>query len=156
MTEKSLFDQTISLLEKNNIEYDKYEHKPVFNSETAAKAIGAELAEGAKALILLGDDKPLMVVVSGVDRVDFKKVKNLAKIRNLEMATPEEVKKITGVEVGAVPPLGNLFNIPLYVDDNIEKEKEIVFSAGLHSVSIRMKYDDFKAITNPIMGNFAK
>lgn len=156
MTEKSLLNQIVNLLETNKIEYSQYEHEPVFDSETAAKAIGARLEEGAKALILLGDDKPLMVVVSGVDRVDFRKFKDLSQIRNLEMATPEEVKRISGVEIGAVPPFGNLFDIPLYVDARLEKENEIVFSAGSHSVSIRMKYSDFKNTANPIVGNFSK
>ena len=156
MIEKSLLNQIVNLLKTNKIEYRQYEHEPVFNSETAAKVIGARLEEGAKALILLGDNKSLMVVVSGTDRVDFKKFKDLSEIKKLEMATPKEVKRISGVEIGAVPPFGNLFNIPLYIDRRLETEKEIVFSAGSHSISIRMKYSDFKNITNPIVGNFAK
>jgi len=156
MTKKPLLEEITDLLESNRIKYRKYEHEPVFNSETAAKAIGVKLAAGAKALILLGDGKPIMVVLSGADRVDFKKLKNLSEIKNLEMATPELVEKISGVKIGAVPPFGNLFNIPLYVDIRLEAEKEIVFSAGSHSVSVQMKYNDFKAITNPIVGNFAK
>jgi Ala-tRNA(Pro) deacylase len=156
MTQKPLLEQITELLNAKGIKYKKYEHEPVFNSEAAAKAIGVKLAEGAKALILLGDGKPLMVVVSGADRVDFKKIKKLLRIRDLQLASPEQVKAISGVEIGAVPPFGNLFDVPLYADTKLEAEREIVFSAGTHTVSIQMTYSDFKDISKPIIGDFAK
>ncbi len=156
MKEKVLSEKIIDLLRETGVAYNLVEHPAVFNSVKAAKMVGASLSQGTKALILLGDGKPLMVVVSGEDKVDFQKIKKLIKVKNLALAIPEEVQKISGVEIGAVPPFGNLFNIPLYVDTKLGNEKEIFFSAGSHSVSIRMKYVDFQMVSNPIIGSFAK
>lgn len=149
-----LFGLIKAALDKNKIKYQLFEHKAVYTSEEAAKVRGTKLSQGAKALIMYGDKKPLMIVLPADRKIDFKKFKTVHKIRDLRMATPEEVKKIAGVEIGAVPPFGNLLGIPLYVDKNLAKEKEIVFNAGLHTKSIKMGYKDFERVTNPVIDDY--
>ena len=48
-----------------------------------------------------------------------------------------------GCEVGAEPPFGNLFNIEEWVDSSLTENEEIVFNAGNHRETVRMRYDDF-------------
>ncbi|MFH0864118.1 MAG: aspartate--tRNA(Asn) ligase [Candidatus Gottesmanbacteria bacterium] len=151
----NLYDEIISLLDSNNIKYETFEHQPVFTSEEAAKIRGTKLSQGAKALIMIGDKNPIMVVLPADRKADFKKIKSSLEIKNLEMATPEDVKEVSGVEIGAVPPFGNLLGIPLYVDIHLKGEKEIVFNAGLHTKSIKMKCDDFEKVTSPIIGDYS-
>ncbi len=150
----SLFDRIISLLESKNIKYEVYEHKPVYTSEEAAAVRNTKLSQGAKALIMKGDKNPLMIVLPADRKVDFKKFKSSTGIKNLEMATAEEVKEIAGVEIGAVPPFGNLLNLLLYVDSHLKEEREIVFNAGLHTKSVKMGYDDFAELTRAKVGDY--
>ena len=72
------------------------------------------------------------------------------------MATPDEVQKVTGVPIGAVPPFGHIFNIPLYMDEGLKDNEKIVFNAGLHTKSVCMKEKDFEQIAHPTVGKFSK
>ncbi|EKE14569.1 MAG: hypothetical protein ACD_12C00418G0001 [uncultured bacterium] len=155
-TPKSVFDQIKNLLDQSKVDYKVMEHKPVFTSEDAAKIRGSSLSLGAKALIMKADKKPIMIVVPGDKKIDTSAFKKLYEIKDLEMATKEEVKNISNVEVGAVPPFGNLFKIPLYFDKTITEKEVVFFNAGSHSKSISMKGTDLEKVTKPIVGEFSK
>ncbi len=155
-TVRSVFENIKNLLDKNKVPYKLIEHKPVFTSEDAAKIRGSSLSLGAKALIMKADKKSIMIVVPGDKKVDTSTFKKLYQVKDLEMATKEEVKIISGVEVGAVPPFGNLFKIPLYFDKTIVENEVVFFNAGSHSKSISIKGSDLEKVTKPIVGNFSK
>jgi len=55
-----------------------------------------------------------------------------------------------------VPPFGNIFQIPLYIDERLRENEEIVFNAGDHTKSIQMKETDFETVAKPIVGKFTK
>ncbi|MDO8611004.1 MAG: YbaK/EbsC family protein, partial [bacterium] len=152
----SVFDTIKNLLQDHKIIFEEFNHKPVFTSEEAAQVRSTELKLGAKAMILYADNKPLMIVLPSDKKIDLKLFKTTYQIKDLRMATREEVKQVTLVEVGAVPPFGNIFHIPLYVDESIKENEKIVFNAGSHSKSIMMKSLDFIQVSEPIEGSFAK
>jgi Ala-tRNA(Pro) deacylase len=52
-------------------------------------------------------------------------------------------------ELGAMPPFGNLYNLPVYVDTSLTEDEEIVFNAGTHVDTIRIKYKDFVKLVQP-------
>jgi Ala-tRNA(Pro) deacylase len=70
------------------------------------------------------------------------------------MATPEEVFALLGVEIGSVPPFGNLEGLDLFVDETMAKNEEIVFNPGVHIKSITIKYTDYLSVANPKLGDF--
>ena len=72
------------------------------------------------------------------------------------MATKDEVKELTNLEVGSIPPFGSLFKFTTYVDEKLGKNSQIVFNAGLHTKSIKMNYTDWLKVENPTVGNFSK
>ena len=152
----SVFDRIIRTLEEAKITYHVFEHEPVHTSEDAARVRKTPLHQGAKALVLYGDKKPLMVVLPADRKLDMKLMKDTYGIRDLRMATPDEVQQITSVPIGAVPPLGNLFDIPVYMDKGMRDNTEISFNAGLHTKSISMREINFEAVVKPIVGNIAK
>ncbi|MFC1626747.1 amino acid--tRNA ligase-related protein, partial [Patescibacteria group bacterium] len=151
-----VFGRIVRELEKLNIQYKAFKHESVITSKDAAKIRGTNLEEGAKALVLYADDKPLMVAVSGVTKIDFKAFKRLYEIKDLRMATPDEVQSVTSVPIGAVPPFGHIFGIPLYMDKQLSVCKNVVFNAGLHTKSISMNEKDYEKMSSPIIGEFSK
>ncbi|MBI4226418.1 aspartate--tRNA(Asn) ligase [Candidatus Roizmanbacteria bacterium] len=150
-----VFQKIKKKLDDANIAYEVMKHKPVYTSEDAAKVRGTELKQGAKALIMFADKKPVMLVLPADRKVDMKKFKSEYKIGDLRMATVEEVRKVTGVEIGAVPPFGNIFETPLYVDSKLGENERISFNAGEHTRSIVMEYKDFEKVAKPIIGDFS-
>lgn len=151
---KNIFDKIVDFLNTENASYRVIEHEVVRSSQEESEKTGTNLSQGAKTLVMFGDGHPLMVVLSSIDKIEFKKLKKALRIKDLVMATPDQVKEVVGVEVGAVPPFGNLLNLPLYVDNHLAKEKEIIFGTGLFTKSIMMRYCDFEKVAKPMVGDY--
>jgi len=149
-----IYEQIVKLLEKNKCEFKTYEHEPVFTSEQAAKVRSMRLEQGAKALVMIADKNPIMLVLSAANKVDSQAFKRDYKVKDLRMAKPEEVEQITNLKIGAIPPFGNLFDLLVYVDERLRENRKISFNAGLHERSIEMYYADFEKLVKPTRGNF--
>lgn len=150
-----VFEKIIKLLQENNVDYQFFEHEPVFTSEQAAKVRNTLQRFGAKAIIFSADKKPILIIVPGDKKVDTKKFKKLYQIKNLRLLTADEVKELTGLEIGAIPPFGNVMNLPTYLDEEITKNEMMVFNVGSHIKSIQMNPADFFNLAKPFVGNFA-
>ncbi len=151
-----VYSRVTKLLDQRQVAYKVYEHKAVYTSEEAAKERGTSLHQGAKALVMVGDGKPLMVVVPADLKIDTHVFKKLYGMKDLRFATREEVMKFTGVGVGAVPPFGSLFQMPLFMDSRLRENKEIVFNAGIHTKSIAIPTSDFEQVAEPTVGKFSR
>ncbi len=145
----------VNYLKENSIEFKEIKHTPVTTSEEAATARGTKLEQGAKALLMIADNNPILIVLSAAKKLDNGVFKKQFSFKDLKMATADEVKKISGAEIGGVPPFGNLFNTPVYVDESFLSENEIAFNAGSKEKSIIMKSSDFKKLVNPQVGQYS-
>ena len=119
------------------------EHAPVFTSEEASRVRGTPIEAGAKALVLIAHDRPVHVVLPGHRRVDNARLRAILGSRTLRFATTEELLALTGCVPGSVPPFGNLFGLPVFVDEQLAQREEIAFNAGSNTVSIVMRCADF-------------
>jgi len=153
---QSLFESLKKLLEDNQIKFQLYKHEPVFTSEQAAKVKGTKVKQGAKALVMFADKKPVLIVLSAAKKIETKKFKKQFGIKDLKMAEALAVKKISGVEIGAIPPFGNLMDLSTYVDKSLGENKEIAFNAGMHTRSVKMGYKDYCRLAKPFFGQFSK
>ncbi len=152
----SALEDIKKLLDSNKIQYKCWDHPPVHTSEEAAKIRGTPLESGAKAMVLRSEGKCLMVVIAGDKKMDFKKVKKAIGSDRLTLATPEEVQQVTQCAIGSVPPFGNIFNIPVYLDQSLLRSPIINFNAGKHGTSIAMSVDDYQKAVQPIVVDVAQ
>jgi len=159
-----LFEKIITLLDENKVEYTLTEHLPVFTSEEAA-AVRKDfsLHQGAKAMVLkiVNSQLPIdncfvMCVLPGDRKIDFKKLKSVLGERDVTLADPEEVEKTVGVKIGAVSPFGNLSDLKVLLDESIYDNEEIVFNAGDHCKSVKMKLSDYLRLVSPDRLSFSK
>ncbi|MDD5253920.1 MAG: YbaK/EbsC family protein [Candidatus Nanoarchaeia archaeon] len=142
----NIFKEIVDLLEKRGFEFEVIEHSPAFTSEDASKIRGSSLRMGTKAMVLKIKDKFIMAILSAEKKISSKLLRELTNSDSLRFATPEEVEKITYCKVGSVPPFPVLFNLDYYLDRSVIENEEIVFSAGSHVKSIKMKAKDFTKI----------
>jgi len=99
--------------------------KPVKTVEQAVKATNTSPDVIIKSLLFVSEKGPILVIVDGESKVDLKKLsKRFGLVR---FADPEEVKKITGYEIGAVPPVG--VEVHTIVDQKV-LEKDFVIGGG--------------------------
>lgn len=75
--------------------------------------------------------------------------------KSTRFANPDEVRQITGLIPGSIPPLGSLFDLETFCDDRFTDNERINFNAGAHTVSIGMPYADYLAAARPTMGRLA-
>ncbi len=146
----------IDLLKQNNCWLETFEHEPVKTSEQAALTRpGYTLSDGAKAMIIKAyksksDGKFVMLVFPANQKFDSAKVKEVLGVKNLRFATEAEVGELTGgVQIGGVPPFGNLFNLDVYADPSLFLNEKIVFNVGDRGFSVAIKSADYQTLVNP-------
>lgn len=145
----------VNFLKEKGVEFKEIKHEATTSSEESAKARGTSIEQGAKALLMFADSNPVLLVLSAAKKLDNGAFKKQFSFKDLKMASAEEVEKISGVQIGGVPPFGNLFNVPVYVDETLLNENEIAFNAGSREKSIIMKSSDFKKLVNPQLGQYS-
>ncbi|MEK6984622.1 MAG: YbaK/EbsC family protein [Nanoarchaeota archaeon] len=155
-TRNVVFDKIRDVLNKEKIEYEVLEHKPVYTSKEAAEVRGTELKQGCKALVCKTDEGFIQAVVSGAKELDIEKLQKFTLFKTLELANAKEVKQATGCNIGSVPPFGNLFELKVYFDKSVVENDVVAFNAGTHTKSIKMKAKDLVRVVNPVVGEFGK
>ena len=166
MDTMKVFSRIIRLLGESKVKYEVIEHEPVLTCEDAAKIRGTSPDQGAKALVCVAsyyakaskgkDKKPVLIVLPCSTRLDFKLFKKWQGVKDLRMATADEVKEITGLEVGSIPPIGTVLDLPTFVDEKLLEQEEICFNAGLHTRSVLMSSEDYVEVVKPEVGRFAR
>jgi Ala-tRNA(Pro) deacylase len=146
------------ILVQNQCWFESFEHRPVRTSEEAAAVRpGYSLDQGAKAIILRvkqadSDTRFVMLVLPANLRFDNSKVKAFLGASDIRFATKDEISSLTdGVELGGVPPFGNLFELDVIADPTLFENERIVFNAGDKRFSIAMRSFDYRHLVRPIV-----
>jgi len=145
----TVFEKIQKLLTDAEVVFRVLDHEPVFTSEEAARIRDTDLSQGAKALVMIADKNPLLFVVPGDRRADFSKIKKNFSVKDLRMATTEEVEKLTGLKVGSIPPVGKAIGLKSYFDSSFAIKDEVTFNAGSHTRSVLMQSKDLIKIEDP-------
>ncbi len=151
-----LTDRLEAWLTEAGVAFNLFEHAPVRTSEEAAAVRGTPLEEGAKALVVRADDRYVHLVLPAHRRADNAALRTLLGTRKLRFATAEELADLTRCVPGAVPPFGNLFGLPVLVDEELTQRERISFNAGSNAVSITMRADDFVRLSGARICRFAR
>ena len=135
------------LLDGAGAGYRLVSHEPTRTSEESARARGEDIRVGGKALLLKVGDTFRLFVLSAARKLDSAAIKNEFQVAKTRFATPEELRDLTGLVPGAVPPFGRpVLPFDLYVDDSIFENEKIAFNAGTLTDSIIMSVADYQRI----------
>ena len=143
-------------LDTNRIQYSSIVHPTSYTAQGTAAYAHVPGKELAKTVIIRIDSQLAMVVLPASAQLDLGAIKRMAKAKTVTLAAePEFECKFPDCDLGAMPPFGNLYGMAVYVDDFLTCDKEIAFNAGSHNELMRMTYQDFERLVNPITGHFA-
>lgn len=139
-----MFEEIKNWLEVQNISFDVIHHEPTLTSVQSAKARGEDLSIGGKALIMkVGNDFKIFVL-SASKKIDSNAIKNQFCVKKLRFVNSDELKKLTGLTSGAIPPFGRpIIDLNLYVDQSILNNQKIAFNAASLTNSIIMSTEDY-------------
>ena len=125
-----------SVLEANHLAFTQTTHTAAFTAREVASAEHLPAREVAKTVMLFGDGGYRMIVIPANKLVDFQEVRLALGLTHVRLATEEELSKLfRDCELGAMPPVGNIYDMPVYLDSSLAAEPEIVFNAGNSSRS---------------------
>jgi Ala-tRNA(Pro) deacylase len=97
-----------------------------------------------------------MCVLSACYKIDFAALKKQLGAKSVELADEQEIGKIfEDCELGAEPPFGNLYDLPVVMDKALEKDDHITFQAGTHDKAIRMSMEDYRKLVKPKVLEFS-
>ena len=143
-------------LDHYKIKYATIDHGKAYKAHELAKVIAVPERKFAKSVVIKIDGKAVLAVLPASHHIDFGKFKDVLDTDTIEMVNEREIEDyFPSCELGAMPPLGNLFDLPVYVSRDLRGEDEIVFNAGTHTDAIRMRYKDFEQLTEPIVCDFS-
>lgn len=118
-----------------NIEFRFFDNSTA-TSQMAADNIGCELGQIVKSLCFIVDGQPILVLASGDQRVDDRKLAELYNVgrKKVKIATPEECVEIYGYAPGGVPPIGHRTSgLPTYIDDSLLRYEQLYAAGGAHN-----------------------
>jgi len=138
-------------LDSNGVKYVTIIHSTAFTSQEIAASVHIKGKEFAKCVIVKSNGRFFMLVIPADHKVNFEKAKGALNVENLSLATEEEFRQLfPDCETGAMPPFGNLYDVPVYADEKLRANDEISFNAGTHNDVVKMKMSDYVRLVNPI------
>lgn len=145
-----------SYLDEHKIRYTLMTHSPAYTAQAAAATLHVPGKELAKTVVVRAGSDYLLAVLPASYHVDLKKLAEVVG-KKIEIATEAEfISLFPDCELGAMPPLGELYRLPAYMDESLAADEEIVFNAGTHRDAIRMHNADFVALASPKVCAFAR
>ena len=114
----------------------------------AATALGCNVGAIVKSLLFKAGKKFCLCLVSGDKRCSLNKLKNKFRTKDVSMASPKDVKQITGYTIGGVSPVGHLVNTKIYMDKNLERFSKVFAAAGHPNAVFGISFIELKKLTN--------
>jgi len=144
-------------LDGQGVKYVAISHSPAFTAQEIAASAHIPGKELAKTVMVKLDGKLAMAVLPASRGVDFALLRELAGARRAELASEREFSELfPECEVGAMPPFGNLYGLPVFADKGLSEDREIAFNAGSHKELVRLAWADFARLVRPTVGAFAQ
>jgi Ala-tRNA(Pro) deacylase len=150
-------ERLVHFLEEQHVPFVTMPHPRAYTAQEIAASVHVPGQEVAKTVIVLADEKLHMAVVPATRRIELALLKNALGVKKIRLATEAEFEGVfPECEVGAMPPFGNLYRIPVIVDESLKKDREIVFNAGSHTETVKMAFDEFVDLVKPIFASFTE
>ena len=144
-------------LSEEGVNYVAADHAPAY---TAQEVAASEHVSGdimAKPVIVYDGGEYVMCVLPASYRLNLDKASKALRAIDLRLASEAEMGEIfDDCELGAEPPFGNLYRMDTFVDTHLAEDEEIVFQAGSHTRSVRMRYSDYQTLARPKVVDLAE
>jgi len=144
-------------LDEHRVGYTHHAHPIAYTAREVAAVEHMPPREVAKTVVYYGDTGFGMTVLPANALVDLMELRQALGMTHLRLATEKELSELfPDSELGAMPPFGNLYGLPVYVDSHLAGQETIAFNAGTHRDVIHMKFKDFQDLVKPAVIHFAR
>lgn len=145
-----------SHLDQAHVSYAPVSHVPTSGSQYAAMVLHVPGKVVAKTVALRSGTENLLAVLPASYHINLKKLAGIVG-QPVGLLEEDECDKLfPDCEPGAVPPFGELYHVPVYLDEALAEDPEIIFSAGTRTDGVRMGNADFVRLARPRVCSFAE
>ncbi len=157
LNKQGISDRLKRGLEEGKAAYTVQTHPTAYTAQEIAAAQHVSGRQLAKSVLVNTDHGPVLAVLPAATLVDFKKLKTLLRAKKVRMASEGDIRRVfPDVEPGAMAPFGQLYNVPVVLDRALAEADEVVFNAGSHTHTIKMRSQDLTRLVKPTLGNFSQ
>lgn len=142
-------------LDKHKVKYVTIQHSMAYSSSEIAASAHVKGRNLAKTVIVRLDGKLAMAVLPSQHHVNLERLRAGSLSGSVELAAEGEfAREFPGCDEGAMPPFGNLYGMPVYVDASLTEDEEIAFNACTHTELVKLPYKDFQKLVKPTVLSF--
>ena len=144
------------LLEKEGVKFEHAAHPEVYTTQEVAAVEHERGRCVIKTVVVKADGKFVLAAVPAALKVDLQALGKLLRAKEAAIAEEHEFADLfPDCQVGGMPPFGNLYDVPLWLDKRLTSCEYVVFNAGTHSDTVKMAFADFERLASPQVGEFA-
>ena len=144
-------------LDEHEVRYTTTTHAPAYTALEVAQAAHVPGKELAKIVMVKFDGELGLAVIPASEQVNLESLAAESGSKTVTRAKEEEFEaSFPGCEVGAMPPFGNLWNLPVYASKTLAEDEIISFCAGNHHEVMSLAFDDFRRLAEPKILRFSK
>ncbi len=153
-----LVERARHLLETNGVPFETLPHREAYTAQGVAAAAHVSGWLLAKVLVVRAPgESPAMVVLPASCRLDLAALARVLGKPSVTLLPEDEMRALfPDCEVGAMPPFGQLYALPVWVDACFPKAGEFAFQAGNHHEVVRIHYADYERLVQPVVAEFCR
>lgn len=137
-------------LDRHEVPYVSITHSPAYTAQGIAHMAHIPGGEMAKTVVIKADGRLVLAVLPASRRVDLAVFREAIGAEAVELATERDfMETFSGCELGAMPPFGILWDVPVFVSQDLAEHDVIAFNAGTHTELVQMRYVDFQRVAQP-------
>ena len=145
--------EPVKRVEKCLLEFDKTQKVIILDSSArtasqAALSLGCEIGAIVKSLLFKTEKDFTLCLIAGDKKASLIKIKKILNIKDISMASAEEVKNVTGFTIGGVSPVGHLNKLNIFIDNSLERFKSLYAAAGHPNCVFKINFINLQKITN--------
>jgi Ala-tRNA(Pro) deacylase len=143
-------DRIQAYLREQGVEFEVLHHPIAYTAQEVAGAQHVPGKQMVKVVLVKAGEDYLMCLLPAIHLIDFDQLKAILGTEDVRLALEDEVSRLfPDCAVGAEPPFGSWYDLSLYYDASLDECDSIVFNAGTHTDTVRMRWHDFKKLENP-------
>jgi Ala-tRNA(Pro) deacylase len=152
-----LMEKVRAFLDQNHAEYTHTVHSLAYTAREVAAAEHMPAREVAKSVVVHADNGYHMLVLPANRMIDFQEIRDALGFSHARLVPETELSQLfPDCELGAMPPFGNLYSMPVYLDSCLVSEEVLTFNAGTHRDVIHMRTRDFRRLVQPTLVSLAR
>ena len=141
-------------LDTHHARYTWTTHADVYTGQGLAESVHESGYQVVKPVVMQADGEFVICAIPSCMKVDLELVREVLNARSVSLAgEPQMSKLFDGCELGAEPPLGEMFRLRTLMDDSLCGEQRITFQAGTHHDAVSMSLAEFLRLTEPMVAH---